>query len=79
MTTQLITEVESQSSTTLAVALLALCGKNELDEAERMVRRAIVATLYDRHPEIVAAYDAWIDSDSAEDVETVIAGTALAL
>lgn len=77
--TQLISEIEDQSTPSLAIALVALCGMGDLDKAERMVRSAIVATLYDRHPEIAAAYDAWIDSDSDEDVETVIAATALAL
>ncbi len=73
---QLVTETEDQSTGALAIALQELHRTGKLSGAERLVRNVIVATLYDRHPEVAAAYDGWIDSDSDEDVETTVINAA---
>jgi hypothetical protein len=48
-----------------------------LDKAEKLVRNVIIETLYDRDPEIAAAYNAWIDGlDSEEDAIDVVVRAA---
>jgi hypothetical protein len=77
---QLVATTKAQSTAALAIALDELCSDGPLDEAERMVRGVIIETLYDRHPEVNAAYNAWIDDlESEETGESVVIATALDL
>lgn len=77
---QLVAATNAQSTIALAIALDELCSDGPLDEAERMVRGVIIETLYDRHPEVAAAYNVWIDDlESEENAESVVIATALSL
>lgn len=77
---QLVAATKSQSTAALAIALDELCSNGPLDEAERLVRGVIIETLYDRHPEINAAYNAWIDDlESEATAESVVIAVALSL
>ncbi|WP_433716912.1 hypothetical protein ACQP2U_43650 (plasmid) [Nocardia sp. CA-084685] len=67
---ELTESIGQHDTAALATALQAFADLDtigELDEAERLVRNVIIETLYDRHPEIVAAYDIWIDDLESED------------
>ncbi|WP_043737739.1 hypothetical protein [Nocardia asiatica] len=77
---QLATETERQATAVLAVALMELCSRGTLDETEQLVRGVIIETLYDRHPEVAAAYNAWIDDlESDATAESVVIAAALSL
>lgn len=69
---ELNASVEQHDTTALAGALEAFANLDalgELDEADRLVRGVIIETLYDRHPEVAAAFDAWIDDVDGEEDE----------
>jgi hypothetical protein len=77
---RLTTETERQATAVLAVALMELCSRGTLDETERLVRGVIIETLYDRHTEVAAAYNAWIDDlESDATAESVVIAVALSL
>ncbi|MFI9507365.1 hypothetical protein [Nocardia sp. NPDC052566] len=70
---RLVAETDGRSTAALATALEVLTFLGKLDEAERMVRGIIIETLYDRHAEVAAAYNTWIDDlESDETDEAVI-------
>ncbi|TDP29835.1 hypothetical protein [Nocardia ignorata] len=56
---------------------LAVLGDAELlDDAGRLVRSLIAETLHNRHLEVAAALDAWIDNDNSDDEAAVIVRAA---
>lgn len=72
---ELSDSIGQHDTAALATALAAFADLDaigELDEADRLVRGVIIETLYDRHPEIATAFDAWIDNDSKDTESDVV-------
>jgi hypothetical protein len=70
---QLAARIAKASDETNLVALLTLETAGALTAEEKLVRGVITEHLYDKHPQVQAAYDAWAESldDEREPVQVI--------
>lgn len=70
---QLAAHIAQASDETNLIALLALETAGALTAEEKLVRGVITEHLYDKRPQVQAAYDAWAESlDDERDGTEVI-------
>ena len=74
--TQLMDHVAQQSTATLCEAIVMLAAMPR-DPATSLTRDVMTDVLCERHPEAMAATEAWVDSDDETDLDAVVAGAAL--
>jgi hypothetical protein len=59
---RLVAHIANASDQVNLTALIALDETSDLDDAGKLVRGLITEHLYDKHPQVKAAYDAWAES-----------------
>ena len=75
---KLIARTNAMPLLSLADALVTLCAKPKLDQAERLVRATIIDSITERCPAADAAFTAWAYADDDTDEIAVIVAAVLA-
>jgi hypothetical protein len=71
---KLIASTNAEPLLSLAEALVMLCAKPNLDEAERLVRATIIGSIAEKCPAADDAWGAWAESDDdRSEVEVIVA------
>jgi hypothetical protein len=65
-----------QDTATLCEVIVLLSGMPRTDETN-LTRAVVTDVLCERHPEAMAAAEAWVDSDDDIDMDAVVADAAL--
>jgi hypothetical protein len=78
---KLTAHIARASDETNLIALLALEESGAPTAEEKLVRGVIIEHLYDKHPQVQAAYDTWAESldDERESVQVICDALGLAL
>lgn len=74
---RLVAHIAQASDEVNLTALLALDETPDLDDAGKLVRGLITEHLYDKHPQVKAAYDAWAENLDDERTGTQVIADAL--